>query len=228
MSQSKFVAYYRVSTERQGRSGLGVEAQQSAVRHHLSDCKGQMVKEFTEVESGKLNERPELTRALHLCKVTGAKLLIAKLDRLSRNASFLLSLRDSGVRFVCADNPEANELTIGILAVVAEDERLRISERTKAALQVAKIKGARLGNPNGAKAIKDLGNKAAVQKIRTLARNRAADIKPIIIEICGGKPASLSQIAEELTKRGIETPRGGKWHRSSVKNLLRSIGAAVT
>ena len=151
MATGKFVAYYRVSTERQGRSGLGLDAQKAAVKEYLDGGRWTLVKEFTEVESGKNNDRPQLAKALHLCKVTGARLVIAKLDRLSRNAAFLLTLRDSGTRFVAADLPDATELTVGILAVVAQDEAKRISERTKAALQEAKKRGVKLGNPRGAK-----------------------------------------------------------------------------
>lgn len=127
------MAYYRVSTERQWRSGLGLDAQRTAVKEYLDGGRWRLIGEYTEVESGKRNDRPQLAKALHHAKVTGARLVIAKLDRLSRNAAFLLTLRDSGVRFVAADVPDANELTIGVLALVAQHERERISERTKAA-----------------------------------------------------------------------------------------------
>lgn len=223
MAQGKFIAYYRVSTDRQGRSGLGLEAQKKAVRDYLEGGRWPLVQEFTEVESGKRNDRPELSKALHLCKVTGSKLIIAKLDRLSRNASFLLSLRDSGVRFVCADNPEANELTIGILAVVAEDERQRISDRTRTALQAAKARGVKLGNPNGARAIKTLGNKAAVSRIQEIADSRVSDLKPVIEAIRSEGFTTLEAMARQLTLRGVMTPRGGKWHRTSVRNLLNRL-----
>src|SRR5262245_47088496 len=123
MATGKFVAYYRVSTARQGRSGLGLDAQREAVAEYLNGGRHTLLREFREVESGKQNARPELAKALHLCKVTGAMLVIAKLDRLSRNAAFLLTLRDSGVKFVSADMPEANALTVGLLAVIAEHER---------------------------------------------------------------------------------------------------------
>ena len=141
-----YIAYYRVSTQQQGRSGLGLEAQQQAVRSFLKD--GQPLQaEFTEVESGKRDTRPQLTAAITQAQRIGATLLIAKLDRLSRNASFIFALRDSGVKFVAADMPDANHLTVGILAVIADHERQAISDRTKAALSALKARGVQLGSP---------------------------------------------------------------------------------
>src|SRR5665213_3319232 len=146
-----FVTYLRVSTARQGRSGLGLDAQRAAVADFLTARGGLEVASYREVESGKVNDRPQLEAALKRCRQTRATLLVAKLDRLSRNAAFLLALRDAGVRFICADLPDANELTIGVLAAVAQHEREAISARTKAALQAAKRRGVRLGNPQLAK-----------------------------------------------------------------------------
>jgi DNA invertase Pin-like site-specific DNA recombinase len=143
----RFVAYYRVSTDRQGRSGLGLEAQQKAVRDYLDGGAWEIVAEFVEVESGKRADRPELARALDACRKHKARLVIAKLDRLSRNLAFIATLMDSGVEFVAVDNPHANKLTIHILAAVAEHEREMISERTKAALAAAKARGKKLGTP---------------------------------------------------------------------------------
>jgi DNA invertase Pin-like site-specific DNA recombinase len=214
MAHGKHVAYYRVSRERQGRSGLGLEAQRQAVREFLDGGRWSLVGEFTEVESGKHNDRPELAKALHLAKVTGARLVIAKMDRLSRNAVFLLQLRDSGRPFVAADLPDANELTVGILAVVAEDERRRISDRTKAALAVlrqrlAKV-GRRLGNPNGAKALQRAakGNRAAIAAVRQGALRRAQDLQPVIADIEAQGISSNRAIAAELNRRGILLARG--------------------
>src|SRR6516225_2862500 len=133
MAEDKFVSYLRVSTARQGKSGLGIEAQRKAVEDYLNGGNWKLVKEFVEVESGKHADRPQLAKAFQACRVTGGKLVIAKLDRLSRDAHFLLGLEKAGVDFVAADMPQANRLTIGIMAVMAEDERRRISERTKAA-----------------------------------------------------------------------------------------------
>src|SRR5437868_4979419 len=146
----KIVSYLRVSTAKQGSSGLGLEAQRAAIKAYADRMQAKVGKEFVEVESGKLNARPELGAALHLAKVTGSVLVIAKLDRLSRNAAFLLALRDSGVQFIAADMPDANNLTVGIMALVAQQEREAISKRTKEALQAAKKRGKVLGNPNGA------------------------------------------------------------------------------
>ena len=138
----KFVAYLRVSTGKQGRSGLGLEAQREAVRHFVASHGGKIIApEFVEVETGKRNDRPHLENALKRCRLTGATLVVAKLDRLSRNAAFLMTLRDSGVRFVAADLPEANTMTVGVMAVVAQHEREAISQRTKAALGAAKARG---------------------------------------------------------------------------------------
>lgn len=161
-------ADYRVSTEGQGRSGLGLEAQRHAVRTLCEGRGWEIVAEFTEVESGKRNDRPKLHAALDHARLTGAKLVVAKLDRLSRDAAFTLQLRNSGVDFTCADNPDVSRLTIGLLAVMNEDERERISERTKAALAVAKARGQRLGNPNGAAALRRAakGNGASVEAIK--------------------------------------------------------------
>src|SRR5262249_54816414 len=143
----RFVAYYRVSTDRQGQSGLGLEGQQKAVMDYLNGGARELVSEFVEVESGKRADRPELARALEACRKHKCKLVIAKLDRLSRNLAFIATLMNSGVEFVAVDNPHANKLTIHILAAVAEHEREAISERTKAALAAAKARGKRLGTP---------------------------------------------------------------------------------
>src|SRR5256714_3172179 len=145
--QGRFVAYFRVSTDRQGKSGLGLEAQRKSVLDYLDGGRWSLVAEFTEIESGKHNDRPELATALATCKKQKAKLVIAKLDRLSRNLAFIAALMDSGVEFIAVDNPHANKLTVHILAAVAEHEREMISERTKAALQAAKARGVKLGNP---------------------------------------------------------------------------------
>ena len=159
----KIVAYQRVSTARQGISGLGMDAQAQAINAFSTQRGATILETFIEVESGKNNERPQLEKALHLSKVTGATLVIAKLDRLSRNASFLLALRDSGVKFIAADMPDANDLTVGIMALVAQQERETISKRTKDALKAAKARGVKLGNPEaGIRALKraGIGNKA--------------------------------------------------------------------
>src|SRR5262245_29610638 len=150
----KFIAYFRVSTDRQGKSGLGFEAQRETVMNYLNGGRWTLVGEFTEVESGKRADRPELEKALAACKKQKAKLVIAKLDRLSRNLAFIATLMESGVEFVAVDNPHANKLTVHILAAVAQHEREMVSERTKAALAAAKKRGQVLGNSNLVEAAK--------------------------------------------------------------------------
>ena len=223
----RVVAYYRVSTESQGRSGLGLQAQQEAVGT-LCRLRGwEIMAGFTEVESGKRNDRPELTAALKRAKVTGARLVIAKLDRLSRNVAFLASLQESGVKFTAADMPEADEFTVHILAAVAQRERKLISERTRAALSVAKARGVRLGNPNGAEPIRRAakGTTAALEAVRRNAADRALEYAEIIADVRSSGAESLSSMAKELNGRGILTARRGRWHPSSVRNLLLRLGA---
>ena len=223
----KIVAYYRVSTAKQGRSGLGLDAQTAAVEAYAGRVGGTITATFTEVESGKANDRPQLVQALHLAKVTGATLVIAKLDRLSRNAAFLLTLRDSGVRFVAADMPEACNLTVGVMALVAQQEREAISRRTREALQAAKARGQRLGNPNGASALRRAakGNMASRQMAQANADRFAQDLAPVVRQLREDGVVSLGAIAAALNQRGMITPRGGQWHRSSVRNLLDRLEA---
>jgi hypothetical protein len=153
----RLVAYERVSTARLGRSGLGLAAQRAAIDRHAAETGADVLDRFTEVESGRRTNRPELAAALHLARLTGATLVIAKLDRLSRNAAFLTTLRDAGVRFTACDLPHANDLTVGTMALVAEQERQAISRRTREALAAAKARGTKLGNPNGASALRRAG-----------------------------------------------------------------------
>ena len=178
----RIIGYERVSTARQGASGLGIEAQRQAIEGFVAQRNATLLARFTEVESGRNADRPELGKALHLAKVTGATLVIAKLDRLSRNAAFLLTLRDSGVRFAAVDLPEANDLTVGIMALVAQAEREAISRRTKEALAVARSRGVRLGNPQGAAALRRAGRGAAALRA-AIARNadrHAQDLAPVV------------------------------------------------
>jgi DNA invertase Pin-like site-specific DNA recombinase len=208
----QFVAYYRVSTDRQGRSGLGLAAQQAAVRSYLGTAKP--IAEFTEIETGRRNDRPELDRALGLCRKRKARLVIAKLDRLSRNLAFIAALMDSGVEFVAVDNPHATRLTLHILAAVAEHEREMIADRTKAALQAAKARGIRLGR-NGADRLAPAYRAKAIERARQLA--------PLLAEL---KAAGLSarQIAAQLTARGIPTPTGARWHAQTIIRMIYRAG----
>lgn len=223
----RVVAYYRVSTEAQGRSGLGLQAQRDAVSSLCHQRNWEIIAEFTEVESGKRNDRPQLATALKRARVTGSRLVIAKLDRLSRNVAFLASLQESGAKFTAADMPEADEFTVHILAAVAQRERKLISERTRAALAAAKMRGVRLGNPNGAEPIRRAGKgtAAALEAVRRNAAERATEYADIIADVRGGGSTSLPAIAKEMNDRGILTARGGKWHPSSVRNLLARLDA---
>lgn len=221
MAQGSFVAYYRVSTARQGRSGLGLEAQQKAVADYLNGGSWHLLAEFTEVESGKSDDRPELEEALAMCDLTGATLVVAKLDRLSRNLAFLAKLQESGAKFVAADMPEANELTIHIMAAVAQAERKAISARTKDALAAAKARGVKLGGNRGN--VDDLrkgpARSAAVRAQQ--ARERALKVRRQIDGItAAGDATSLRQIAKALNDRGITCPRGGIWHAAQVRAVL--------
>jgi DNA invertase Pin-like site-specific DNA recombinase len=221
----RLVAYERVSTARQGASALGLQAQRHSIDSFASGRGAEVIARFTEVESGKSANRPELARALHLARVTGATLVIAKLDRLSRNAAFLLTLRDSGVRFAAVDMPEANDLTVGIMALVAQAEREAISRRTKDALAVARARGVRLGNPNGAASLRRAakGGAALCAQVTANADRHAADLAAVVADIGAMGHCSLRAIAAELTRRGMMTRQGGGWHVSTVRNLLERL-----
>lgn len=224
---NKFVSYYRVSTARQGQSGLGLDAQKSAVRDYLRAHGWPPVAEFVEVESGRKNDRPELAKALRACRIHGATLVIAKLDRLARNAAFLINLKDSGVDFVAADMPHANRLTVGIMALVAEEEGLAISRRTKAALAEAKKRGVKLGNPGNLSNIK-LGAKNSGKLQKERANNFARDVMVMIDEIRAIGIMSYSGLARELTSRNIPTARGkSSWSAGQVRNLMARASAAL-
>jgi DNA invertase Pin-like site-specific DNA recombinase len=219
------VAYYRVSTAKQGASGLGLEAQVAAV-HALCKSRGwEVTAEYTEIESGKLDERPQLKAAMHRAKVTGSTLVVAKLDRLSRNVAFLATLQESATKFIAADMPEANELTVHIMAAVAQAERKAISTRTRDALQAKKAQGFKLGNPNGAAALRraNKGNFAALDAVRAQRIAFDLDMEPVLVDIMATGGATLRGIADELNKRHIRTRRGASWHPSTVANLLDRI-----
>ena len=216
MPDGRFVAYYRVSTSQQGRSGLGLEAQREAVRTYLNGGQWSLLAEHTEVESGKRNDRPQLAAALATCRLTGAVLVIAKLDRLSRDAHFLLGLEKAGVEFIAADMPNANRLTVRLMAVIAQEEREMISVRTKQALAAAKARGVRLGGRRGSHVVDSRLGREAIQR---RAEAFVAGVGPIAV---GLRQAghSLRQIAATLADRGILTPRGGVWSADAVRQVL--------
>src|SRR5215468_3616074 len=208
MAEGKWISYLRVSTDRQGKSGLGLKAQRNAVNEYLNGGNWTLVKEFVEIESGKHSDRPKLAEAIQACRIYGAKLVIAKLDRLSRDAHFLLGLKKAGVDFVSADMPNANRLTVGIMAMVADEERRMISKRTKDALAAAKRRGTKLGGDRGVVPSKKT-RAMAVEALQARADARAADLADTVKELQASGATSLRDIAKALDARGIPTARGG-------------------
>jgi DNA invertase Pin-like site-specific DNA recombinase len=215
--RGKFIAYFRVSTDKQGKSGLGLEAQRKAILDYLNGGRWELVQELVEVESRKHSERPQLEAALAACKKHRARLVIARLDRQS-----IATLKESGVEFTGVENPHANELTIHFLAAVAQREREMISERTKAALQAAKARGKQLGNPRLAEAAK-----RGTAAVKANARQFAANVLPIIEEIERSGVTSHNAIAAKLNERNVRTARGGKWTHVQVGAVLRPFEASV-
>jgi DNA invertase Pin-like site-specific DNA recombinase len=213
--KGKFVAYYRVSTQKQGINGLGMDAQRHSVLNYLDGGNWKLIAEFAEVETGKRSDRQELAKAIALCRKERATLVIAKLDRLARNAAFLLNLRDSGVDFIAVDMPHADRFTVGIMALVAEKERDMISQRTKDGLAAAKRRGTKLGNPRPAEAVK-----RAVKVNKQRADTYAASLVPVIQQIQKAHVSSLRGSAQCLNARGFKTPNGKAFAAQSVKNIL--------
>jgi DNA invertase Pin-like site-specific DNA recombinase len=215
-NKGKFIAYYRVSTEQQGRSGLGLEAQKKAVLDFLNGGQWELVAEFTEVETGKkahTANRPELEHALKLCKKTRATLVIAKLDRLARNVHFISGLMERGVKFCAVEFPNADPFMLHVHAAMSEHERRLISARTKAGLERAKARGVKLGK-HGAVLARENAAKAKAQ---------ARELKPVIAELRKAGKATVRAIMEELNGRGIKTLRGGTWHPQTVNVLLHRV-----
>lgn len=212
-----YIAYYRVSTTRQGKSGLGLEAQRATVAAFLKPG-DQLKAEYTESESGKRNDRPALAAAVEQATQTGATLLIAKLDRLSRNAAFIFTLKETGVSFVAADMPDANTMSIGVMAVMAQSEREAISERTRAALAAKKARGQPLGTPaNLTVAGRRKGNNVYSEKARRKPQNIRAGFLAVQLH---EKGETLSEIAAALNNNGFTTVRGNRFHPTSVKRLI--------
>ncbi|NVJ95659.1 MAG: recombinase family protein [Marivivens sp.] len=233
MAYGKFISYMRVSTAKQGKSGLGLEAQREAVSQYLNGGDWELVQEFVEVESGRKNNRPELEKAIRLCQAVGATLVVAKFDRLSRDAHFLLGLQKAGIKFVAADNPQANELTVGILALVAQNEAEAISTRTKAALAAAKARGQQLGAYSKEDKTKFVGRtgtrddclKAAEGK-KAKADDMARKVYQLIKDYGLSPDEPASSIARFLTSRGIQTPSGRStvWQTTTVQRLKARWG----
>lgn len=221
MAQRKYVAYYRVSTAQQGRSGLGLDAQHQAVVSYLEAHEGELIAEFEEIETGKgadaLAKRPQLSAALAMCRRHKATLIIAKLDRLARNVHFVSGLLETGIDFVAADMPNANKTMIHMHAVMSEWERDQISERTKAALAAAKARGVILGKTGPANLKSNLEN-------RKEAANAFADRLSRIIR--GFQASGMTQRAmlSQLNTLGIATPRGGQWSLIQLQRLIYRIG----
>ena len=215
---SNLISYLRVSTQKQGASGLGLEAQRATVADYAKRTGGTIVAEFLEVESGKKNSRVQLAEAIAAAKRTGATLVIAKLDRLARNAAFIFALRDAGVSFVACDIPEANTLTVGIFAVMAQHEAELISTRTKAALKAKKMRGDKLGTPA------NLTAEARAKGRQAHSRNAASNQNTVTAkgyaQLLRNGGATLRAMAETLNVEGFRTPRGGQFRAVQVLRLL--------
>lgn len=218
--KTPYIAYYRVSTARQGQSGLGLEAQREAVSRFLAAQNAgpeQPVGEYTEVESGKRSKnRPQLLAALAQCRKLKATLVIAKLDRLARNVHFISGLMETGVEFVAVDMPKANKLTVHIMAAMAEFEAQAISQRTKAALEAARARGAQFGNPRWSESIE------AARKAKGLIPPAPAIVE--MMEKHRAEGLTLRAIADRLNALGLRTPKGSAWYASTVRGALEMYG----
>ena len=222
--EGRFVCYYRVSTDKQGNSGLGLDAQKQTVDDYLNGGSWVVVGAYTEVESGSNGNRPELQKAIRDCKLKNARLIVAKLDRLSRDLHFITSLEKAGISFVIAEQPDMNELTVHIFSAMAQHERKLISERTKAALAQAKKRGVVLGNPcfKEGKQITGSGDtRAAIEARQKAASEYANNILEVIEDIKACGASSLRQIAAELNVRGFKTRRGKDWSATAVMRVTK-------
>lgn len=219
----QIVSYLRVSTARQGASGLGLEAQRAAVQSFAASGGHGIVAEFVEVESGRKADRPQLAAALSTCRLHRATLVIAKLDRLARNVAFIAGLMDGNVEFVACDMPHANRLTLHLMAAMAEHEREMISQRTKAALAAAKARGIKLGNPNGTEQLRGRCQEAAAASAvarRQTAETRAAAVRDELTPMLTAGTATLASLARYLNARGVPSPSGGAWYGQQVGRSL--------
>ena len=207
---TSFTAYYRVSTSKQGESGLGIEAQRQSVHNYIKAVGGGLIHEYVEVESGRKSQRPELDKAIKQCTDNGSVLLIAKLDRLARNVHFVSGLLESGVKFIAADMPNADRFMLHVYAAMAEEEARRISIRTKAALAAAKERGVVLGKNATKLAIKH----------KTEADIFAAKVGPVIHELIRANNLSYREAANSLNRIKLCTYKGGNWHPTSVHRII--------
>ena len=224
MSEGNIVTYLRVSTQKQMQSGLGLEAQRKAVDDYLNGGQWNVIEELVEVESGKNNKRPKLLEAIELCKASGSRLVVAKLDRLARDAAFLLNLKDAGIDFVCADMPDANRMTVGVMALVAEQERMAISKRTTEALAAAKARGVQLGAYRDGVYVGGKGNRDtarnATEARTALFRSNALNRLPMLKRVDPEGSMSLRAIADTLNDMKIPTvSTKGRWSANSVRRL---------
>jgi len=212
----QFIAYFRVSTSRQGASMLGLEGQKTAVLSYLN--KRPLVAEFTDIETGKNDNRPQLLKAIDLAKQTNSILVIAKLDRLSRNLTFISTLMDAKVKFLCCDMPDANELTIHIFAALAQWERVRIADRTRTALAALKARGKRLGTP---KNFTDEVRKMGPARVRQIASENPNNQKAKkVVNLLSRNGKNLREIAVELNEAGFKTSKGSQFRPEQVRRLI--------
>lgn len=219
---SPAIAYYRVSTARQGQSGLGLDAQRQTVQTFAASTHRRLIAERVEVESGTKAARPMLADAMRLCRLHRATLLIAKLDRLARNVAFTSQLLESGIDFVACDFPQANRFTIHILAAMAEHETVMVSARTREALAAAKARGVQLGGDRAGNfaSIAPAGRAAGTAAILAKSKARALDVLPIIEDVQAGGASTLRAIAEVLNARGIPAAEGGRWSATQVQRVM--------
>lgn len=223
----QIVAYLRVSTARQGASGLGLEAQRAAVQGFAAAGSHTIVAELVEVESGGKADRPQLAAALSVCRLHRATLVIAKLDRLARNVAFIANLMDGGVEFVACDMPHANRLTLHLMAAMAEHEREMISQRTKAALAAAKARGVKLGNPGGAKHLGEGAKRAAALSAAKRSLNARQHDLAVASAIAAAQQAGFvtaPAVARQLNLRLIPAPSGGVWNRTQMRVTMTRLG----
>lgn len=220
---TQYVSYLREATTEHDRCEFDLGAQRQAVVAYIAD--GKIIAEYREIESGRKfrQERPQLAEAITHCHKTGATLIVAKLDRLSLDTSFLIQLNHSGTPFVCADIPQANNQTLGIMLHLAEQQRKSMSRRIKKALAAAKARGAKLGCPQGAAHLRKYGNEAGVAAIKSKAERTAESLCGTLTEIQATGKTSWKAIATELNRLGVPTPRGGNWHPASVARLVRRL-----